>query len=628
MTTQTPNMDLTKPDVGPGGTPGPDYATTHNNNYDTLDNHDHSNGKGKRINSAGISIDSDLSFNSYNVTQAKSFKGIDNASPLPASDKLAIYFSGGDFYINNGDGTSVKITDGTGLNLASVGSIGGDYGAPGVTASVSYSDITKTYSFLQASGITAKMAMGDIILTENIIGANPITIKSPASLGSAYTITMPSTSPVANAILKQKSDNSGLEFSTSPIYIDSVNNRVGFKTVTPGADIVGDVTEVRYGNSSGDTLFRLGSTGSAIDTHAVFRYDRSGNFLNILIAGETPDTNGLTIVNGGGIGIQRLNSGTYNLELNSSAGLYNNTGSLRTFLGLEADGGVMVSYDTSSIERIKLRTNGTSFFYGGSLAIGKTTATATLDVNGSFAITGISSFSNTITRFGNGANSYTPTNHDALNFPRAQIISPKSAGAVTDTSILANCAYDGTTLKYITSAPAAILSAYATGDFTLKTFPTGVAGNPLPAGTTNLSGNPTLTTCGTPLNVTGNITATTGNIATSSGNVTASGSITSSGGNIVVSSGGINTESGGIVKFKVITGTTGIADGSVSIAHGLDWTKIAGWTLSIKGPVVGDWAYATYPNGGSCDSTNFYLQANSSASFRNVPFQLVFHYLP
>ena len=188
--TTTPNMSLILPDVG--STVGPTYATLNNSAFSLLDTHDHTAGNGIRVPSAGINIDSDLTFSSNDATSLRSARFDDHAAVLSTSaDKGCVYFVNGNFYINNAAGTAVQITDGTGINIASTGTIGGDYGQPGVTANATYSDTTKTFTWTQASGITAKMAMGDILLHENISSANAVTIKSPTSLGSAITITTP-----------------------------------------------------------------------------------------------------------------------------------------------------------------------------------------------------------------------------------------------------------------------------------------------------------------------------------------------------------------------------------------------------------------------------------------------------
>ena len=69
-------------------------------------------------------------------------------------------------------------------------------------------------------------------------------------------------------------------------------------------DTGGTADALRIGNSAGaDTFIRLGSTGTATDTHAVLKYDKGSNYLSMLISGESHGSNGIVIANGGNVGI-------------------------------------------------------------------------------------------------------------------------------------------------------------------------------------------------------------------------------------------------------------------------------------------------------------------------------------
>jgi hypothetical protein len=186
----TPFMNLTLPTVGV--TIGPTWAANLNTVLTFIDSHNHSSGQGALIPTSGLNINSDLSFGSYNATVLRTTRFASQAAALAlTSDKECVYSVAGNLYYNNSSGTAVQITSGTGLNLASVGTIGGDYGGGGVTASVTYNNTTKVYAFLQAASSTAKMAMGEINLFETATGTNAVTIKSPTSLASAYSVTFP-----------------------------------------------------------------------------------------------------------------------------------------------------------------------------------------------------------------------------------------------------------------------------------------------------------------------------------------------------------------------------------------------------------------------------------------------------
>jgi hypothetical protein len=188
----TPLMLLTLPT--PGQEPGPDWANDLNVAMETVDSHDHTAGKGTPVPATGLYIGSDLNWNSNNVLGLRSSRFISQTGALSTSDdKSCIYFSNGDFFVNDSAGHQIQLTASGGLNAASIGGIGGDYAGSG--ASVSYSSTTKTFSFTQAASQTAKVFLGDIAIAETVPGAQAITIKSPTGLSTAYTSTLPSSIP-------------------------------------------------------------------------------------------------------------------------------------------------------------------------------------------------------------------------------------------------------------------------------------------------------------------------------------------------------------------------------------------------------------------------------------------------
>ena len=59
----------------------------------------------------------------------------------------------------------------------------------------------------------------------------------------------------------------------------------------------------RIGNSAGcDTALRIGSIGTATDTHGVIKYDKDDNYLSLLVSGESHGNGGILIANGGNVG--------------------------------------------------------------------------------------------------------------------------------------------------------------------------------------------------------------------------------------------------------------------------------------------------------------------------------------
>lgn len=227
----TPLMGMDLPTVGI--TIGPTWASNLNTALLKVDSHDHTSGNGSLIPTNGLNINADLSFGGYNLITARSVRLSPQGSALAlALDKECVYSVNGSLYYNNSSGTAVQITSGAGLNLASVGTIGGDYGGVGVNATVTYNNTSKTYNFLQAAAQTAKMAAGEYLLYETATSTNAVSLKSPASLATSYSVTFPATVPGATKFLRMTSagviqndmdvDNSTVEISGSTVRVKAL----------------------------------------------------------------------------------------------------------------------------------------------------------------------------------------------------------------------------------------------------------------------------------------------------------------------------------------------------------------------------------------------------------------------
>ena len=195
----TPNMSLIVPDVG---TSGPAYATQINTAMDVIDGHDHTPGKGARIPPSGLNINADLPFNGNDAISLRSTRYVAQTAVLATSDdRNCVSSVNGNLYWNNASGTAVQITSGAGLNFASLGTIGGDYGAAGVTASAVYTSILQSFSWLQAASTFAKMGMGDLSIYSTTAGTQAVTLKADA-LTAAYNYTFPVAAPAANTFMR------------------------------------------------------------------------------------------------------------------------------------------------------------------------------------------------------------------------------------------------------------------------------------------------------------------------------------------------------------------------------------------------------------------------------------------
>ena len=133
-TSTTTYMSLTLPT--PGERLGPTWASDLNTALTSIDSHDHVS-VGRKLGSAALNIDADLSFTvvsgtsttAYAATNMK-FLGMSlNTSPstaLPAASFPNILFTGGssgDLYFNDGSNTQIQLTSGGALNASGVSAI-------------------------------------------------------------------------------------------------------------------------------------------------------------------------------------------------------------------------------------------------------------------------------------------------------------------------------------------------------------------------------------------------------------------------------------------------------------------------------------------------------------------------
>jgi hypothetical protein len=95
---------------------GPEWATKLNAGLTTVDEHDHTSGKGTQIPTAGININANLSFNSFKPIDLLSTQYDSQVSALSgASNANSVFVLSGDLYFTNGSGTAVQVTTGTSL---------------------------------------------------------------------------------------------------------------------------------------------------------------------------------------------------------------------------------------------------------------------------------------------------------------------------------------------------------------------------------------------------------------------------------------------------------------------------------------------------------------------------------
>jgi hypothetical protein len=216
MTTY-PNMNLVLPTRGPTGAGV--WDDTIDADIAILDAHNHSNGQGVAIPTAGLNINADLSFSSLyapsNLHRLQ-FSAIAGGS-LTAGQRKSLFVSDGtggltanELYFLNSSGTAIKFTNGNLLNVgAFVGGIGGDYSSVG--AALNYDDSAKRYTFKEGTADSngwARLAAGGLRLFEfNTTESLYVEQVAPAALASSFTMTWPVALPAASQTVSI--DNTG-----------------------------------------------------------------------------------------------------------------------------------------------------------------------------------------------------------------------------------------------------------------------------------------------------------------------------------------------------------------------------------------------------------------------------------
>lgn len=183
MPLSSANMNLPIPVVGVD--PGPDYATNVNACLTIIDQHDHTPGFGVAITPSGLNINSDLAFQDNSASGVKSVAFNAQAS---LATLRAGYFIADDFYINDGSGNVVRITQSGGV-AGSPGSIS-NLTSP---ASASYVALSETFVWESDAGVAANMDFGAAVfrnVTPN--STYGVTLSAPAALGSNYSLVLPS----------------------------------------------------------------------------------------------------------------------------------------------------------------------------------------------------------------------------------------------------------------------------------------------------------------------------------------------------------------------------------------------------------------------------------------------------
>lgn len=249
----------------PGVTNDLTAATNIEANWQILDVHDHSSGKGSQVPTSGLNINAALNFSgnkAYNFL-ATQFSN-QSSSLATAANKPCIYVLNGELrYIDN-SGNDVLMTNS--------GSVAGTSGSiSGLTAPVAagFSSATFAWQANSGTGLYAKMSNADINLYQATAGVtNAVTLKSYPSLAASYSVIFPSAVPASTAYVSM--DNTG-------------------QLATASADTIGAAMTATGGNAV--AAIRSRATGTTVAAGGVAISASSGSYALAAPAAYTDVTN-------------------------------------------------------------------------------------------------------------------------------------------------------------------------------------------------------------------------------------------------------------------------------------------------------------------------------------------------
>lgn len=190
---------------------GPAWATALNAALTAIDLHDHSEGKGTRITSAGININDDLDFADFYLTSVGSLRMTSLGAALASSEDInCFYVVNGNLYFNNNAGVGVQVTSGSSVNAPGSGEW--DTTTPGA------------YPYTVVTGDAQRVILVDT--------------------GSARTINLPAATTVMFCIIKDKTGTCQTNnITVTPDGTDSIDGATGNLLIRSNFASVGFISD-------------------------------------------------------------------------------------------------------------------------------------------------------------------------------------------------------------------------------------------------------------------------------------------------------------------------------------------------------------------------------------------------
>jgi len=292
-------MSLNEPSVGT--TAGPTWATEVNENFTTIDQHDHTSGKGVQLTTSALNINADLEFNGNAATELKRLT-IDS-SATGSGTNYSVYQSGGNLFWYNGSGQAVQITDGSAVKTT-----GGSISGMSSDAAVQFSVNAYVFKWDTTTSpqSVAKISCSDISLYNFSNYNDLVTLKYTGS-GASSVLTLPDETGTLLSTATSFAGAISLATSASNANITLSPNGTG-KVVVGNGGATGKVTS----NGAYDLVL---DTNSGTNSGNITITDGADGNISFI-----PNGTGEIVIGSGSASGKITSSGAYDLVLDTNAG--------------------------------------------------------------------------------------------------------------------------------------------------------------------------------------------------------------------------------------------------------------------------------------------------------------------
>jgi len=231
----------------------------------------------QRVGVDGLDINGTLDAQGNAVINVSNVRFFTGGDPGVAN---SVFISSGDLFVRDGSNRLVQVTSGGAVNVAGSGGFGGDYVSSNQNGA-SFTNATNTFTFTVSGGTVYATIEGGSLKVHNGSSAQAITLSAPATLGSSYTVTLPTSVPLTGGPTVLRFDATGslqaaasASFSASipvawatPV---SVGGGLNFQSNTGWSFGTGDELAIGVPYEPGDRIdsvslgFDTGATGGAL----------------------------------------------------------------------------------------------------------------------------------------------------------------------------------------------------------------------------------------------------------------------------------------------------------------------------------------------------------------------------